>query len=119
MAATTLCRKREETTMKPKYGRSRRAFLVSTVAGAGAVATGTGLAQTSQTPDRPAAAHTHDGTSTLGAFLNQDDSAAIDAFTERLMPGAPGQPGARDAGVLTYIHLALAGAYADLQDFYR
>jgi len=36
-----------------------------------------------------------------------------------LMPGAPGKPGARDADVLNYIDLALAGAYADLQDFYR
>ena len=35
------------------------------------------------------------------------------------MPGAPGKPGARDAGVVNYIDLALAGAYADLQDFYR
>ena len=35
------------------------------------------------------------------------------------MPGAPGMPGARDADVLNYIDLALAGAYADLQDFYR
>ncbi len=35
------------------------------------------------------------------------------------MPGAPGKPGALDAGVLNYIDLALSGAYADLQDFYR
>ena len=106
--------------MKHKYGGSRRAFLVSTVAGAaGAVATGTGLAQESQKPEEPAAAHAHDAVGKLGAFLNQDDSATIDAFTERLMPGAPGQPGARDAGVLNYIDLALAGAYADLRDFYR
>ncbi len=35
------------------------------------------------------------------------------------MPGAPGKPGARDAGVLNYIDLALAGAYGDLQEFYR
>jgi gluconate 2-dehydrogenase gamma chain len=35
------------------------------------------------------------------------------------MPGSPGKPGARDARVLNYIDLALAGAYADLQDFYR
>jgi len=35
------------------------------------------------------------------------------------MPGAPRKPGARDAGVLNYIDLALAGAYADQQDFYR
>ena len=35
------------------------------------------------------------------------------------MPGAPGKPGARDAGVLNYIDLALSGAYAELQEFYR
>jgi gluconate 2-dehydrogenase gamma chain len=40
-------------------------------------------------------------------------------LAERIMPGAPGKPGARDAGVLNYIDLALAGAYADQQDFYR
>ena len=46
-------------------------------------------------------------------------AATIMAFTERLMPSAPGKPGARDAGVLNYIDLALSGAYAGLQDFYR
>jgi gluconate 2-dehydrogenase gamma chain len=35
------------------------------------------------------------------------------------MPSAPGKPGARDADVLNYIDLALSGAYAELQDFYR
>ena len=35
------------------------------------------------------------------------------------MPGAPGKPGAHEAGVLNYIDLALSGAYADQQDFYR
>jgi gluconate 2-dehydrogenase gamma chain len=64
-----------------------------------------------------AQAHGHGGGQ--GAFLNQDDAATISAFSERLMPGEPGKPGARDAGVLNYIDLALAGAYADLQDFYR
>ena len=54
-----------------------------------------------------------------GAFFNDDDAATVAAFAERLMPGAPGKPGARDAGVLNYIDLALAGAYADQQDFYR
>ena len=43
----------------------------------------------------------------------------MSAFAERLVPDAPGQPGARDAGVLNYIDLALSGAYADQQDFYR
>jgi hypothetical protein len=54
-----------------------------------------------------------------GAFFNDADAETVAAFTERLMPGAPGKPGARDAGVLNYIDLALAGAYADLRDFYR
>jgi gluconate 2-dehydrogenase gamma chain len=54
-----------------------------------------------------------------GAALNVDESAAIKAFTERLMPGAPGKPGATDANVLNYIDLALAGAYSDQLDFYR
>jgi gluconate 2-dehydrogenase gamma chain len=102
-----------------KHDESRRAFLVGTVAGAGAVAAGAGLVPDAQaqTPDHHDGAHENGGK--LGAFLNQDDSAAIDAFTERLMPGAPGKPGARDVGVLNYIDLALAGAYADQQDFYR
>src|SRR5262249_52885664 len=54
-----------------------------------------------------------------GAWLNGEESAAIAAFAERLMPGEPGKPGATDAGVLNYIDLALAGAYADQRDFYR
>ena len=54
-----------------------------------------------------------------GAFFNDADSDTVAAFTERLMPGASGKPGARDAGVLNYIDLALAGAYSDRQDFYR
>jgi gluconate 2-dehydrogenase gamma chain len=54
-----------------------------------------------------------------GAFFNDDDSRTITAFTERLMPGASGKPGATDAGVLNYIDLALSGAYEDQQDFYR
>jgi len=54
-----------------------------------------------------------------GAFFNHADAATIAAFTERIMPSEPGKPGARDADVLNYIDLALAGAYAELQDFYR
>src|SRR5882672_7912038 len=81
-----------------KHDAKRRAFLVRAAAGAGAVA-GAGLVQ--------------------GAFFNHDDAATMAAFTERLMPGAPDKPGALDADVLNYIDLALAGAYADLQEFYR
>src|SRR5207237_1803966 len=70
-------------------------------------------------PETNAPPHPQTNGEGLGAFLNRDDAAAVAAFTERLMPGAPGKPGARDAGVLNYIDLALAGAYAELQDFYR
>ncbi len=96
---------------------TRRTFLVRALVGAGALA---GVeqppnAEAQNTP--PTQAHTN--AERHGAFFNHDDSATIAAFAERLMPGAPGKPGAHDAGVLNYIDLALAGAYADLQDFYR
>jgi gluconate 2-dehydrogenase gamma chain len=109
-----------------KHDESRRAFLVG--AAVGAVA-GTGLvpdalAQTHEqhntaadAPATTAQAHSHSGGH--GAFLNDDDAATVAAFSERLMPGAPGKPGATDAAVLNYIDLALAGAYSDQQDFYR
>jgi gluconate 2-dehydrogenase gamma chain len=108
-----------------KHDEARRAFLKSAAFGAGAVA-GAGLvpeafAQThdqhNDAPTTTAQAHAHGPG--YGAFFNDDDAATVAAFAERLMPGAPGKPGARDAGVLNYIDLALAGAYADLQDFYR
>src|SRR5437867_8963534 len=107
-----------------KHDESRRAFLVG--AAVGAVGAGLkpadALAQ-NQNQTRPAAtaaadaAHAH--ANGHGAFFNADDAATVAAFTERLVPGAPGQPGAREANVLNYIDLALAGAYADQQDFYR
>jgi gluconate 2-dehydrogenase gamma chain len=120
-----------------RHDEGRRAFIVGAV-GAGAVA-GTGLVQTAyaktqdktQHPDaqhakvpQPKTAETpqqnhaepFDG---HGVFFNDADGATVAGFAERLMPGAPGKPGARDANVLNYIDLALAGAYADQQDFYR
>jgi Gluconate 2-dehydrogenase subunit 3 len=108
---------------KPDEGR--RAFLIGAAVGAGAAAglVPDAIAQTH--PPHPAAdstattgqAHAHGPG--YGAFFNDDDTATVAAFTERLMPGAPGKPGAKDAGVLNYIDLALSGAYADQQDFYR
>ena len=99
-----------------EHNASRREFLRRAAVGAGAVA-GAGIV-----PEALAQNHEQEKKSNgegLGAFFNRDDAATVEAFTERLMPGAPGKPGARDAGVLNYIDLALAGAYADLQDFYR
>ena len=111
-----------------EHDASRREFLRRAAVGAGTVA-GAGivpeaLAQTREqdkksTPETNAPPHSQSNGEGLGAFLNRDDAATVAAFTERLMPGAPGKPGARDAGVLNYIDLALAGAYGDLQEFYR
>jgi len=103
---------------------TRRTFLVRAIVGTGAIA-GAELvpdacAQNNQAQkDANPPAQLHSSGDRHGAFFNHDDAATIAAFTERLMPGAPGKPGAHDAGVVNYIDLALSGAYADLQDFYR
>jgi len=113
-----------------KHDETRRAFLVRAAAGAGAVA-GAGLVPDAfagnleRTKDAvsSAAAPTHPAmhanAEIQGAFFNHDDAATMSALTERLMPGAPDKPGALDASVLNYIDLALSGAYADQQEFYR
>ena len=106
---------------------ARRAFLlraaVTAVAGAGIGVVPESLAQAQHQQHgggAQPAAHEHSTSSTgHGAFFNADDAATIAAFTERLMPGAPGKPGALEAGVLNYIDLALAGYYETMQDFYR
>jgi gluconate 2-dehydrogenase gamma chain len=112
-----------------KHDEARRAFLVgAAVAGAAA---GAAMApevyakeerrrNRKNTPTAaPAPEHQHSASSGFGIFFSSNDAATVAALTERIMPGAPGKPGARDADVLNYIDLALAGAYADLQDFYR
>lgn len=115
-----------------EHDESRRAFIVGAV-GAGAVASTTFAqaayartartrARTSKSPaaaEPPAehAAEIFDGGH--GVFFNDEHAATVAAFAERLMPSAPGQPGANDANVINYIDLALAGAYADQQDLYR
>ena len=101
---------------------TRRVFLVSAAAaGAGTIATagvvGEAGAAAGQEPHKAAMAQPT--ASKHGAFFNAGAAATIEAFAERLMPGAPGRPGARDAAVLNYIDLALAGPYAEQQYFYR
>ena len=102
---------------------SRRAFLVRAAVGAGAVAGASVVPDLSgQNPEaagETSAVAGHQNVVQQGAFFNYENAQTIAAFTERLMPGAPGKPGALDAGVLRYIDLALAGAYAGLQEFYR
>src|SRR5215470_10304315 len=112
-----------------EHDEGRRAFIVGAV-GVGAVAstalvqtayakTKNAKAQTPTTADAPAASRVVETFDGHGAFFNDEHAATVAAFAERLMPGAPGKPGAHDANVLNYIDLALAGAYADQQDLYR
>ena len=111
------------------HDEARRAFLIGAVVGAGAatglvpdaVAQGNAQENTPQKISADAAAPPRASSNgdERGAFFNKDDAQTVAAFAERLMPGAPGKAGARDTGVLNYIDLALAGAYADQQDFYR
>jgi gluconate 2-dehydrogenase gamma chain len=112
-----------------EHDEGRRAFIVGAV-GAGAVAS-TAVVQAAyartqkakpKTTPSPAAAEAADQAEPFdghGVFFNDEQAATVAAFAERLMPGGPGLPGATDANVLNYIDLALAGAYADQQDFYR
>jgi gluconate 2-dehydrogenase gamma chain len=114
-----------------KHDEGRRAFLVGTAAGAAATVAlvPDALAKSGQqvaAADAPAGSMAMDAGAAMapmsnahGAFFNDDDSRTIKAFAERLMPGAPGKPGATDADVLNYIDLALSGAYKDEQEFYR
>jgi len=107
-----------------KHDESRRAFLIGAAMGAAATTSlvPDAIAQTHEQRDvvaAPAEAGVHGHGAGHGAFFNDDDAVTVAAFAERLMPGTPGKPGATEAGVLNYIDLALAGAYADQQDFYR
>ena len=108
--------------MSSKPDGLRRAFLKGAVIGAGVAGVGFPVEARAQTNEQQAsvtAGQGHAHGPGHGAFFNDDDAATVAAFAERLMPGAAGSPGARDANVLNYIDLALAGAYSDQQDFYR
>lgn len=100
------------------HTESRRAFLKTAVAGAGAVATGA-VVPVADTRAAEPMQMSMPADEKHCAFFNADDAAAVAAFAERIFPAAPGMPGARDADVLNYIDLALAGAYSDQQEFYR
>jgi gluconate 2-dehydrogenase gamma chain len=109
-----------------EHDETRRAFLKGAAVGVGAVA-GAGLVPEALAAEAkaghdhlaaPAAAAMAAGEH-HGAFFNDEDAKTVAAFAERLMPSAPGKPGAKDADALNYIDLALMGPYADQQDFYR
>jgi gluconate 2-dehydrogenase gamma chain len=105
-----------------EHDEGRRTFLIGAAmtSAAGAALVSEAYAK-EEAPASAAAApeHAHATRTGFGAFFGSEDAVTVAALTERLMPGAPGKPGARDADVLNYIDLALAGAYSDLQDFYR
>jgi gluconate 2-dehydrogenase gamma chain len=52
-------------------------------------------------------------------FLNGAEARAVEAIAALVIPGDAEDPGAREAGVLTYIDRALAGAYRSAQPVYR
>ena len=112
--------------MAEKTNDGRRNFLIGAAAGGAVVAGAALVREVAEAPGpseaQSGAAHDAHGIAhdiALGAFFNAADAATVVAIAERIMPGAPGMPGAGDANVLNYIDLALAGAYAELQDFYR
>src|SRR5215813_9070499 len=97
-----------------KHDEGRRAFLVGAAVGASVAFVPDAIAQQNPAPSNAATpGHDHSDGHGLGAWLNAEESDAVAAFAERLMPGEAGKPGATDAHVLNYIDLALAGAYAD------
>ena len=104
-----------------KKEKSRREFLKGAAAGASAGAVTAlappAIAQT-ENPEQPSTEALPAGVR-HGAFFNFEQAAAVAAFAERIMPGDSGMPGATEADVLNYIDLALSGAYADQQEFYR
>ena len=117
------------------HDKARREFLLKTATGVGAAATAAlipGTSALAQTPMQmpmgatpqpehhaaPAAGHAKPGVK-QGEFFNMNEAYTVAAIAERMMPGAPGKPGANDCDVLNYIDLALAGTYADQQEFYR
>lgn len=114
------------------HDEGRRAFLITSAIGVGAVATSampqpakaqvrTDDGLVASTSPKPAMGRTPrpSGGSEWRTFFSNEESYAVTAIAERIMPGAPGLPGATDANVINYIDLALSGAYADQQEFYR
>ena len=52
-------------------------------------------------------------------FFNDHEARAVEAITERIIPGGDGDVGATDAGVVYYIDRAVAGFSTGLQKVYR
>lgn len=52
-------------------------------------------------------------------FFSLEEANTVEALAARIVPGNEADPGAREAGVLTYIDQALSEAYRERQDDYR
>jgi gluconate 2-dehydrogenase gamma chain len=52
-------------------------------------------------------------------FFNEEEARIIEAIAARIIPGDPGNPGAKEAEAVIYIDRALAGFFSHLQTFYR
>jgi gluconate 2-dehydrogenase gamma chain len=52
-------------------------------------------------------------------FFNRSEAETFEAVAARIWPGDEGDPGAREAGAVSYVDRALAGAYAGFQTAYR
>ena len=52
-------------------------------------------------------------------FFNEVEARTVEAIAARIVPGDATDPGAREAGVVTYIDNSLAGFLRDLQTFYK
>jgi gluconate 2-dehydrogenase gamma chain len=52
-------------------------------------------------------------------FLNRHEAATLDMLAGHIVPGDADDPGAREAGAVTYVDRALAGFLRELQTFYR
>src|ERR1700760_1722817 len=52
-------------------------------------------------------------------FFNEEEARIVEAMTARIIPGSPGNPGAKEAGAVIYIDRALAGFFSHIPTFYR
>ncbi|MFC7705144.1 gluconate 2-dehydrogenase subunit 3 family protein [Plastorhodobacter daqingensis] len=101
---------------------NRRELLVRGLMAGTAIVMPTGLlarelSQTGMLRAPGAADPPYFGTETEG-FLTAAERRALDAITARLIPGDADSPGAREAGVVTFIDRQLAGFYGRAQHWY-
>src|SRR5438876_12152181 len=95
------------------HNPGRRTFLVRALVGTGAMAGAELVPAQNNEARKETNAQLHSETERHGVFFTRSDAAIVSAFAERLLPGAPDNPGAHAAGVVKYIGLAPSGAHAD------